>query len=266
MTNFSQLIICSQILCNFVKKFLTKYKIMKIFNLSVILLLISFITAFNSHNDKNKIKEQGTFIISNNNPQNIKDLPYTRYHVKSGIAEYNLTGIQTGTETIYFDKWGMREAKYTKAIVTIFGMTKNLNTMELTDNNWHYSIDFDTKTGTKYKNDSLQIQAQQMETNDLVMIGEENMKKIGGEKTGTEKIAGKTCDIWKIEKIGAKIWLWKGISLKTYVNMLGMEMTNIATKIDINTDIPESKFVIPADIIITETTKKTNSRHNYYIK
>lgn len=46
-----------------------------------------------------------------------------RYKIRSGIVEYKLSGVQTGSETIYFDRWGMREAKYSQAETKMMNMS-----------------------------------------------------------------------------------------------------------------------------------------------
>ena len=50
-----------------------------------------------------------------------------RYGIKSGVIEYIITGSQEGTKTLYFDSWGMRQAEYTRSILSVSGFTKSLN-------------------------------------------------------------------------------------------------------------------------------------------
>ena len=37
-----------------------------------------------------------------------------KYNIKSGIIEYEMKGVQTGTQTLYFDDWGKKEATYSE--------------------------------------------------------------------------------------------------------------------------------------------------------
>ena len=50
-----------------------------------------------------------------------------RYGIKSGVIEYIITGSQEGTKTLYFDSWGMRQAEYTRSVLSVGGFTKSLN-------------------------------------------------------------------------------------------------------------------------------------------
>lgn len=173
-----------------------------------------------------------------------------RYLVKSGIVEYTLSGTRKGTETIYFDNWGMREAKHTKAEMSMMGITQTQNTLGIIDGAYTYNIDLDTKTGTKMETPMLKELA--ANTKDLTEAGEKMMKNMGGVKIGTEVILGKSCDVWEIKNMKSKTWVWKGVPLKTHVNMPSMEMTIMATKIDEGASIAADKFAIPPDVKITE--------------
>ena len=59
---------------------------------------------------------------------------------------------------------------------------------------------------------------------------------MGGKKIGTEKFLGKQTDIWEIKQMGTKSWVWKGVTLKTESNMMGMKINIVATKISENFD------------------------------
>jgi len=173
-----------------------------------------------------------------------------RYQIKSGVVEYTLSGTRKGTETIYFDNWGMREAKFTKAEMSMMGFTQKQNTLTLLDGETTYNIDLDTKTGTKMETPMLKELA--ANNKDLTEAGEKMMKSMGGVKIGTEVVLGKTCNVWEIRNMKSKTWVWKGVPLKTQVSMPSMEMTITATKFDEGAAIAADKFKIPSDVTITE--------------
>ncbi len=173
-----------------------------------------------------------------------------RYLIKSGIVEYTLSGTRKGTETIYFDNWGMREAKYTKSEMSMMGMTQKQNTLTLLDGETTYNIDLDTKTGTKMETPMLKELA--ANNKNLTDAGEKMMKSMGGAKIGTEVVLGKTCDVWEIKNMQSKTWVWKNVPLKTQVNMANMQMTITATKFEDGATIPPDKLKIPSDVTITE--------------
>jgi hypothetical protein len=77
-------------------------------------------------------------------------------------------------------------------------------------------------------------------------FGKHTMEQLGFEKTGTESIIGNPCEIYS--GMGTKIWIWKGIALKTDVKILGQKTTWTATSVKINESVPSSKFEIPSDV------------------
>ena len=181
-----------------------------------------------------------------------KDAGFKRYQIESGIVQSELSGAQKGSETLYFDRWGMREAKYTNSVLTIAGMTQKSNTLNLIDGDWIYVIDLDKRTGTKTQNPLLKQIADRAANKDLSELGEKMMRDMGAEKTGTEEVAGKMCDVWEVKNLRTKSWVWKSVTLKVQVNMGAMEMNSTATRFEEGASVPADRFAIPSDVKITE--------------
>jgi hypothetical protein len=173
---------------------------------------------------------------------------YKRYPIESAIIEYKVSGSQIGTETLYFDKYGMREAKYTDTVM--MGMKRQSLTLIL--GQWMYNIDLGTKIGAKVETPMLKKLAEESKVKELYKSNEELMLAIGAERTGTEKIAGKACDVWEIKSANTKTWLWNWISLKTEVRMGGMEILMEAVSIKPEVEIPVSRFAVPEGAKISE--------------
>ncbi len=154
----------------------------------------------------------------------------SRYGLKQACIEYKITGdMFSGTEKLYFDRYGMREAKYTHQKIEMMGITQENNTatfINFDDDGLIYTYDYKTKSGTKIANPL----AEALQNKDAKDIGKRMMVEMGGKKIGTGKVLGKTCDIWEIPNMG-KIWVWKWANLKTATNAMGMKMTIEATKI-----------------------------------
>jgi len=167
---------------------------------------------------------------------------FKRYGIKSGIIEFELSGAQSGKETVYFDDWGYREAKYTEAELNIGGFTQKNSSITIMEGKMIYSIDLATNTGTKVENTMFDG----LEDQDMEEIGEKMMKEMGGEKIGTEQVLDRECDVWEIKHMGSKTWVWKSIPLKTELNM-GMQMNIVATSIT-EGNVPAEKFKIPEGI------------------
>ncbi len=211
-----------------------------------------------SNNDSNKTEltsNEDTNNSSNDSSDKDNGDGYKRYEIKSGIVETETTGtMNSGTETIYFDDYGRREAKYTKTTVSVPGVNikQTSNQLTIMDGDWMYSIDLDKKTGYKMKPEMLEDMAKNQGTKDLGKVGKEMLEQMGGKKVGEEKVLGKNADVWEMSNMGTKIWVWKGITLKTETNMMGMKINQTATKLEINVSVPDEKFEVPEDVSISE--------------
>lgn len=177
-----------------------------------------------------------------------------RYKTRAAIVEYKMSGMQTGTETLYFDRWGMREAKYTQTEIKAGTIVVKQNRITLLDGEWTYNVDLDSKTGTKIPTPLLKelTGAAKREDKDATEIGEEMMTRMGGRKIGTETVLGKPCDVWEIKNMNTKSWVWQGVTLKSIVNMMGKTQTTEATRLQDNVNIPEGKLTLPPNVKITE--------------
>jgi len=173
-----------------------------------------------------------------------------KYAIESGIIEFEYSGIQTGTETLYFDRWGMREAKYKNTELDMIGFKQKENKVEIMKDRYIYSFTPGAKTGTKMEVPFLN---ELLENNDdLGEVGLEMLKQMGGKKIGTGEVAGKSCDIWEIESIGTKAWIWNAITLKAEINMMGMTIIMTAKSVKANVSVPEEKLKIPDGITFIE--------------
>jgi len=175
-----------------------------------------------------------------------------RYLVKSGIIQYQYSGMQTGTETLYFDDYGMKEAKFTDATMKMMGVEQKRQELSILDGDNQYTIDLTKKTGIKMKNPFLSQALTDSDDEAIIKLGEKMMAEEGGKKIGTETVAGKECDVWEIKKMNAKTWVWKALPLKFEMNGMGMKLGMVATSIQENVDIPAEKLAVPEGIKITE--------------
>ncbi|MFC1745670.1 hypothetical protein ACFL35_16885 [Candidatus Riflebacteria bacterium] len=178
-----------------------------------------------------------------------------RYQLKSGIIKFKLKGVFEGTKTLYFDRWGMREAHYETRKMELSGQQKanKEKTLNLSDGKWFYSINLNKKTGIKNKKVLTPIKNI-----------DADMKRYRAKKTGSGSILGRKCDIWEINMKMAKnkTWMWKNIPLKTVVKTMGKTMSTAAIKIEENVVIPEDKFKIPAGIKITSMEEMMKKMKN----
>lgn len=213
--------------------------------LSLIFVLLSFIACQSADN-------AATNSTAAEPPQSAKTAVYKRYGVESGIVELAVSGAQKGTETIYFDRWGQREATYTNAEISFAGISQKQNTLNLLEGETIYNINLDTRTGTKTVNPMLKKILADSPDRDLGEVGMRMLKDMGGVKIGTEEVAGKLCEVWEVKNLQSKSWVWKAVTLKVQVKMAGMDVTKIATRFEEGAAIPNDKLAIPPDVKITE--------------
>lgn len=178
----------------------------------------------------------------------------SRYGIKQACIEYKITGdMFSGTEKLYFDRYGLREAKYNLQITKVMGITQENNTatfINFDEGGMIYTYDYKKKSGTKMENPLKEA----FENKDMKEVGKQMMVQMGGKKIGTGKVLGKTCDIWEMANLGTKTWIWNWINLKTESNMMGMKMTIEATKISETFDKkklqkPNVKYIDMGDVL-----------------
>ena len=170
---------------------------------------------------------------------------FKRYEFKSGKVIYTSTGSMTGNETMYFDNYGMLELKETKATLEMMGIKQVTDTKTIMNGKWVYTIDNNSGEANKVENP---LYSMFPKGTDLEKVGEEMMKNMGGKKIGTETLLGKDCDIWEIKKLMSKVWVWKSIPIKSEVNMMGMNITQLATSVEVNINVSANKFKIPEGV------------------
>lgn len=175
-----------------------------------------------------------------------------RYGIKSGKIEYEISGSQVGTKSLYFDKWGMRQAEYTRSVISVGGFTKLLNLVNIINGDFQYIINMDQKSGTKTKNPILkQIEELKYEKN-YNEFGEQMLLKLGAEKIGNDKFIGKDCTVYEMKSTGTKLWIWNWLTLKSETNSGGISINLSAVKIDEGGRISDDKFAVPEGVVLNE--------------
>jgi hypothetical protein len=177
---------------------------------------------------------------------------YKRYGIESGVVEYAVSGAQKGTETLYFDRWGQREATYTDTELSFAGISRKQNTLNILEGEVGYNIDLATRAGTRTTNPLFRKILDRSPDKNLGDLGLRMLEEMGGVKIGTEEVAGKLCDVWEIKNLQSKSWLWKVVTLKVQVKMAGMEVTKTAVRFEEGLAIPNDKFAVPADVKISD--------------
>lgn len=175
-----------------------------------------------------------------------------RYGIKSGVIEYIITGSQEGTKTLYFDSWGMRQAEYTRSVLSVGGFTKSLNLVNIIDGEFQYMINIDQNSGTKTRNPILKSIEQLKGQKGFNEFGEQMLLSMGANKIGSENFLGKDCDVYEMKSTGTKLWVWEWLTLKSETKSGGMNINLTATRINEGGSVPKEKFRIPEKVVLNE--------------
>jgi hypothetical protein len=185
-----------------------------------------------------------------------------RYDVERGVVEYTVDGMELGTETMRFKNYGLLEVRQRESKMQLpqglhlpaGAAPEHKRLVSIIDGTTIINYDPDRKVGSKTLN-SLELLggAKRFQGKSMVEVGKQMYAAMGGVQSGTKTIAGKTCDVWKIEKISTESCIYKGITLEVTTELVGMKQHSVATKIDFDASVDDSWFVVPKDVTLRET-------------
>jgi len=180
---------------------------------------------------------------------------YKKYLVKSGKVTYAIQGSGNimgttqklkGKKRLIFDQYGFRELneEATVSKMNIFGNEKvdKKHRMTLLNGTKAMQVDFNHKKIMEINIPGMALMVAAANQN-VAGMGEKMLKQMGGRKVGQEKVAGYTCDVWKMRV--ATQCIYKGVPLKITTNVLGIQRTEVATEAQFEIAIPESSFRLP---------------------
>jgi len=171
-----------------------------------------------------------------------------QYAIKSGYIEYTLTGNTTGTKKIWWDNYGEKSRTETvsKTVTKMFGM-KNVDeshTVDILVKDKYWSANLLEQEGYKgsvpyYKESTAFVNG--MSEKEQEEFANSTIKALGGERLANETFMGRSCDVLKV--MGAKIWVYKGLTLKSEAKVLGIVSNETATKVVENKSVAASQFL-----------------------
>jgi len=171
-----------------------------------------------------------------------------RYEIQSGIIEYttsgggNMMGIKTqidGKSKTLFKEWGKVELHDETSKSLIMGREESTHQTTKIDHDKVYIVDYAQKSIAQYDHTML-MQSQYKE---LAKNAKEMMLSMGGRKTSEENILGYLCEVWETDHI--KLWLHKGVMLKSLVMVMGNAHTTEATNIQFNISVSDEALQLP---------------------
>lgn len=174
-----------------------------------------------------------------------------RYLVKSGYVKYQLSGQNTGTDELYWDEFGQKEARYSDMTVNIMGFRQTVKNVTIIDGDWSYSLDPNGRDATRVNHKEM-MQKMTDNPRQTLSYSEDTLKSLGAQKIGKDKILGKTTILWEIPKFGMKVWEYNGIPLKSEANMMGFQMNMDAVEFKENIKIDQAKLQLPPNLNIKD--------------
>ena len=171
-----------------------------------------------------------------------------RYEVKSGIIEYTTTGsgemmgIKTqmsGKSKLIFKDWGNVELHQSTTKSVVMGREEHTQDTTKIENGKVYVVDYEQKLIIEHDPSSLMFSQHK----DLTKSSKEILRDMGAKKVGEESVHGYTCQVWEMPQM--KLWLYKGIALKSQANLMGITNTMEAIHIHLDVTVSDEEFKLP---------------------
>lgn len=171
-----------------------------------------------------------------------------RYDIESGIIEYmisgggNMMGIETkieGTSKVVFKEWGDIELHEENTRSLIMGKEEKSQQTTKIDSGKVYIVDHTQKNIIQYDPSMLLPP----EYEEVAKNTKEMMLSMGATKTGEENVGNYLCNIWETKNM--KLWLHKGVVLKSHIRIMGITHTTEASNIQFNIPISDEDLKLP---------------------
>ncbi len=166
------------------------------------------------------------------------------YDVKVSSFDNHLNSQVRGIARLVFDHWGARELKEEdlgEVQSGDFNDTRSRHTLNLVDFGTVYNVDFDDKV--IYKSRDKDIDLALMQRADVSDEALNQLKALGAQMVGKEKIAGYECELWRYND--QEVCLYKGLPLKILVQNAGFISEKRAVQVILNKPIPPKEFALP---------------------
>jgi hypothetical protein len=225
-------------------------------------LILVIAILFISCNNKETQNFETASIISKKGTDQLK-----RYNVESGIIIFKTTTngkvmgsviSGSGTEKLYFKDWGgielIEEESTTTTKMKMFGQnnveTTNTHTIAKLDNGESYHVDFKKKEIYLVRDMAMDLTKMFQPNQDAGAVGKTMAEGMGGKIIGNESFLGYDCEI--MELMGSKQWIYKGVTLKLEMTVMGLTTIKKATSAKFDINVADKYFELPDFLIIKE--------------
>lgn len=175
---------------------------------------------------------------------------YKRYGVEKGSFVFQYDGAMSGTDHIYFDNWGWREAKYTSSKTELGTFKEEANEVQYLDGENRYVYNPSTKKARYFDSRQAIVVADKHGTKDMAAFADVLMKNMGGKPDGKQMVANIECDAWVIEKNNVRLFMWQGLTLGEESIVSGVKVGRHCVQVDLAKNPPLDKLVLPKGVVV----------------
>ena len=185
------------------------------------------------------------------------------YGIENARVEYAYSGAASGTKTTIIANWGMYQRMEDNFSFNMDGQARNLHSIDITSDSTVYALDMIEKKGTKsiFDFDGFGTFTDDFKPEEKEDFQGSYILRTGGSKSGKETILDHECDVYQLPYMGMKIWLWKGLTLKSTMIMGADTMTITATNIDVDYTATTADFLPPSEIKVVDLTQGMPAGH-----
>lgn len=179
---------------------------------------------------------------------------------KEATIKYKLLGSSKGTSILYIKEYGKYLCEHEQTKMSMFGFEKEENKLTISTPDWVYTIDLNSKTGSKVTNFEKYMQQeyakltpseQKTVRRNARKMGADFSQNMGGDvKFNAAMIHGYSCDKTTVMGMTSYTIHNTAIVLKMDGSVLGVKVKKEATSIDKGT-VDSSHFDIPQNVKIT---------------
>ncbi|MGD1847146.1 MAG: hypothetical protein ACFB10_17285 [Salibacteraceae bacterium] len=157
-----------------------------------------------------------------------------RFDVSSGTITYTLSGVDLGTETLYFKDFGVYEAHH-------FQMANEVRPqIEIMTPDWIYHSNPLGKAPN-----SVWESANMEGPLHLGWLSRSTLISGGMRLVGYEELLGHSCKVWEEPGSGTKTWTWRYLVLRSEIPVKGGKRIKVATSVEVGTKVDDKWFQIP---------------------
>ncbi len=164
------------------------------------------------------------------------------YGVEHAVIEYEISGAVKGKKTLYFDQWGMRQARHKVAETQRWGTTSTV-TLNLGADIVIY--DPNKNLGQKKEDIVLKQLLANFKPEDVKLLSVLALELSSGKKIKDETFLDRPCEVWETAEPKTKTWVCEGMALKIQEETPEGVVISTAVSVDLTTPIDENLFLVP---------------------